>query len=165
MPAEEAPAPSPVAAAKPERTYQALVVDDEFAVRHLVRAMIERGQLGLTVLTAQDGHEALTLAELERPDVVITDLTMPDMDGLEFCRRLRAQPATAHVPVLVLSGVEDEEMMARAFGAGADDYVVKPFRREELAARIKRMIERAYGREASNPPAAPPADGGPTVGE
>jgi type IV pilus assembly protein PilB len=148
---------APLVPARPRRTFHALVVDDELVVRHMVRTMLERASLGLTVLTAQDGAEALALTERELPDLVITDLKMPEMDGFELCRRLRTRQSTAHVPVLVLSGLGNEETAARAFSEGADDYVVKPFRREELVARIRRMLGRTYGPEATA--AAPPATG------
>jgi two-component system OmpR family response regulator len=84
---------------------------------------------------------------------------MPDVDGLEVCQRLRATPATAYVPVLVLTALDDEATVARAFAAGADDYVVKPFRREELVARIRRMLERTYGPELAAAPAERPPSG------
>jgi type IV pilus assembly protein PilB len=139
-----------------QRTHKALIVDDELSIRHMLRVVVERADLGLTAATAQDGPEALSLAEIERPDIVVIDIAMPAMDGLEVCRRLRAAPATAHVPIIVLTAFDDADTVARAFTAGADDYVVKPYRREDLVPRIRRMLERTYG-ELQPAPAARPA--------
>jgi DNA-binding response OmpR family regulator len=121
------------------------VVDDDPDLRRIVRTMLERSGLGLTVITAQDGTEALSMLEIERPDIVVLDVAMPGMDGFEVCRRMRADPLTAGVPVLLLTARDTTEDVARGFREGADDYVVKPFRSEELIARIRRMIHRTYG--------------------
>ena len=118
---------------------------------------LERGGLGLTVITAQDGPEALALVDVERPDVVILDVSMPGMDGFEVCRRLRADLRTAFVPVLMLTVHDSAEFVDRGFAVGTDDYVAKPFRREELIARVRRMLERTYGRDAGEPAPAPTA--------
>jgi type IV pilus assembly protein PilB len=130
------------------RTNKALVVDDDPDLRRIVRTMLERSNLNLTVITAQDGVEALTLMEIERPDIVVLDVAMPGMDGFEVCRRLRADVQTAGVPVVLLTARDSTDDIARGFSEGADDYVVKPFRSEELVARIRRMIHRTYGDEA-----------------
>jgi CheY-like chemotaxis protein len=142
------------AASPPARSFKALVVDDNADIRTIVRAVLQSANLGLTVTTAQDGIEAVELAMRERPDVVILDVSMPDMDGFEVCRRLRADVRTAFVPVLMLTANGGEAHVTAGFGAGADDYVVKPFRREDLVARVRRMLERTYGKEAV--PAATP---------
>jgi type IV pilus assembly protein PilB len=127
------------------RTHKALVVDDDPDLRRIVRITLERSDLGLAVITAQDGLEALALVDIERPDVVILDLAMPGLDGYEVCRRLRADPRTKLVPVLMLTAKDTPDSITRGFREGTDDYVVKPFNREDLIARIRRMIERAYG--------------------
>jgi type IV pilus assembly protein PilB len=129
----------------PPRTYKALVVDDNVDLRHLVRTTLERAGLGLSIVTAQNGAEALELAALERPDVVIIDLQMPEMDGVETCRRLRAQEATAFIPIIMLTAMGDDEHLTRAFEAGVDDYLVKPLQREQLVLRVKRMLLRTFG--------------------
>jgi DNA-binding response OmpR family regulator len=105
-------------------------------------------------MTAQDGFEALSLIEIERPDVVILDLAMPGLDGFDVCRRLRGNALTANVPILMLTAKDNSESVMRSFREGADDYVVKPCRGEELIARIRRMIERTYGVDASDREAA-----------
>jgi type IV pilus assembly protein PilB len=129
----------------PPRTYKALVVDDNVDLRHLVRTTLERAGLGLSIVTAQNGAEALELAALERPDIVIMDLQMPEMDGVETCRRLRAQESTAFVPIIMLTAMGDDEHLTRAFEAGVDDYLVKPLQREQLVLRVKRMLLRTFG--------------------
>jgi DNA-binding response OmpR family regulator len=141
------------AAGSPTRSFKALVVDDNADIRNIVRAVLQAANLGLSVLTAQDGIEAVEIAVRDRPDIVILDVSMPDMDGFEVCRRLRADMKTAFVPVLMLTANGGEAHVTAGFGAGADDYVVKPFRREDLVARVRRMLERTYGKDAV--PAAP----------
>jgi DNA-binding response OmpR family regulator len=123
-------------------------VDDQPDLRHIVRVALETANLGLTVITAQDGAEALAFADLERPDVVILDVSMPGMDGFEVCKRLRADARTAFVPILMLTAHNTSEFVAQGFGVGADDYVPKPFRRQDLVARVRRMLERTYGKDA-----------------
>ena len=150
---ESAPQPWPAAS----RTYKALVVDDQIDARNIVRMTLERAGLGLTVLTAQDGPEALALIDVERPDIVILDVSMPGMDGFDVCSRLRADLRTAFLPVLMLTAHDSSEFVSRGFAVGTDDYVAKPFRREELIARVRRMLERTYGRDVAEPAHAPTA--------
>jgi CheY-like chemotaxis protein len=156
------PAPQPTSQPKPAttgrgslatptaaRSFRALVVDDDPDLRRIVRATIERSGLGLTVITAQDADEALTLTELERPDVVILDLSMPGLDGYDMCQRLRRARHTKRVPVLILSANGTPESVDRARRAGASDYVVKPFKREDFIARVRRLIDGAFGATAT----------------
>ena len=149
-----APPSSVAPPASAVRSFKALVVDDDPDLRGIVRVLLERSDLGLTVMTAQDGFEALSLIEIERPDVVILDLAMPGLDGFDVCRRLRGNALTANVPILMLTAKDNSESVMRSFREGADDYVVKPCRGEELIARIRRMIERTYGVDASDREAA-----------
>jgi type IV pilus assembly protein PilB len=132
------------------RNFKALVVDDDPDLRRVVRMILERSNLGLTVMTAQDGSEALSLIRIERPDVVVLDLAMPGMDGFDVCRRLRGDALTANVPILILTANDSSQNVMRSFREGADDYVVKPFRSEELIARIRRIMERAFGANATD---------------
>jgi len=151
-----APAPRPAV----NRSYKALVVDDQSDIRNIVRMALERSALGLTVITAQDGLEALALVEVEQPDIIVLDISMPGMDGFEVCRRLRADLRTAFLPVLMLTTHDAPEFVAKGFAAGTDDFVVKPFRRDDLIARARRMLERTYGRgeaDAASPSTAAPA--------
>ena len=150
------PPTTPVEASSPEasrnaakivRSHRALVVDDDPDLRRIVRATLERSDLGLTVITAQDADEALALVQLERPDVVILDLAMPGIDGFELCRRLRRDAYTKTMPIIVLTALGAAENATQARAAGADEFIVKPFRREDFIAGIRRLIERAYPTE------------------
>ncbi len=129
-----------------QRSYKALVVDDSEAIRDIVRITLERADLGLSVVTACDGKEALERIAVERPDVVLLDLQMPEIDGFEVCRRLRSDVRTAFLPILILTAQQGEEHVTKAFAVGTDDYVVKPFRRDELVMRVRRVLERTYGK-------------------
>jgi DNA-binding response OmpR family regulator len=119
-----------------------LVVDDEpDIVRVVVRIMESRGH---TVSTARDGDEALEVANASVPDVIILDLNLPKRDGFEVCRELKSNPATAKVPVVMMTAayvsVEDA---ARGTGMGADEYVIKPFLREVLVHNVERLLPAA----------------------
>jgi type II secretory ATPase GspE/PulE/Tfp pilus assembly ATPase PilB-like protein/ActR/RegA family two-component response regulator/predicted RNA-binding Zn-ribbon protein involved in translation (DUF1610 family) len=141
----EAPVVGPNGLRYEPRTFKALVVDDEVQLRSVVRAILEGGALGLTVLTAQDGQEALALAEVERPDLIVIDFSMPGMTGPEVVTALRSNPDLATIPILMLTAHDDDEHLTTGFEAGVDDYVVKPFRRDQLLARVRRLLERVYG--------------------
>ena len=109
-----------------------LVADDEPNVRMFIRAnLVARGY---EVHLAQDGVEALEVAERILPDLIVLDINMPWMDGIEACRRIREW---ANMPIIILSVREDEKDKVRALDEGADDYVTKPFGIEELLARIR----------------------------
>ncbi|MCM8734455.1 fused response regulator/phosphatase [Azospirillum sp. A1-3] len=113
-----------------------LVVDDNRINRHLLLALLERG--GITLIEqAEDGHDALVRIERFKPDLVLLDLMMPQMDGFEMCRRLRTDPRWKSLPVLVQSSLNRAEDRARAFAAGATDYVTKPINAVELLARVR----------------------------
>jgi two-component system response regulator MprA len=116
-----------------------LVVDDEPAVRStLRRALVLEGY---TVDVAADGSEALRLLALESPDAIVLDLAMPEVDGLEVCRRLRE--AGDPTPVLVLTVRDGVDDVVAGLDAGADDYVVKPFELKELLARLRALLRRS----------------------
>lgn len=115
-----------------------LVVEDELAIRRFLRTSLE--SQGLELEEAPTGREALTLAANRRADVMILDLGLPDMDGVDVIRLLRAWSA---MPVIVLSARTQETDKIAALDAGADDYVVKPFATGELVARVKAALRRA----------------------
>ena len=115
-----------------------LLVDDDAAIRRAVAAGLELE--GFCVVAASGGRAALEAAERIKPAVVLLDLTMPDLDGLEVLRRLRE--AGDQVPVCVLSARDEVEDRVRGLQAGADDYVVKPFALEEVAARLHALLRR-----------------------
>jgi two-component system, OmpR family, KDP operon response regulator KdpE len=117
-----------------------LVVDDEQSIRRAVgRALAARGY---EVQLATDGEEALTAAAVFQPDLVVLDLNLPALDGLEVCRQLRGW---SPVPILVLSVREDEPDKVAALDLGADDYLTKPFGIDELMARVRALLRRAQG--------------------
>jgi len=115
-----------------------LVVDDEPRALALLRNVIEPEGHG--ILTAQDGAAALALATRERPDVILLDVMMPGQDGFEVCRRLRATPELATVPILLLTALDDRESRLRGLEAGADDFLTKPFDAVELRLRLRTIL-------------------------
>lgn len=117
-----------------------LVVDDDRTVAEVVGRYLERE--GFEVTTSLDGRDALERATSEVPDLVVLDLMLPGLDGLEVCRRLRA---TAPVPIIMLTAKGDEGDRVLGLELGADDYVSKPFSPRELVARVKAVLRRAGG--------------------
>lgn len=115
-----------------------LVVDDETQITRVLRTTLS--SRGITVRTAGDGDEALEIMRDWLPDLVITDLSMPNMSGLELVRRIRSKSA---VPIIVLSVRGEERVKIEALDAGADDYVTKPFNMNELLARVRAGLRRA----------------------
>lgn len=114
-----------------------LVADDEIQMRRLLQRTLEDSEY--KVSTAETGDQALMRASMDRPDVVILDLGLPDMDGVEVLKRLREWSS---VPVLILSVRNSEETIVQSLDAGADDYLTKPFRMGELLARIRILLRR-----------------------
>ncbi len=114
-----------------------LVVDDEPKITQLVRDYLERAGFG--VVTAADGAEALMRARTERPDLVVLDLGLPKLDGLDVTRRLRRD---ADVPIIMLTARDDETDKLIGLELGADDYVTKPFSPRELVARVRAVLRR-----------------------
>ena len=112
-----------------------LVVDDDPKGLHLLQSLL-LGE-GYTVLPAEHGAQALVLAYDHRPDVVLLDVMMPDLDGYEVCRRLRADETLRHVPILLLTALDDRESRLRGLEAGADDFISKPFDSVELRTRLR----------------------------
>lgn len=115
-----------------------MVVDDEERLRSLLRAYLS--QEGYRVLTASNGQEALHLARHEKPDLIILDIMMPEMDGYEFMRQYRAE---ADSPIIMLTARVEEADAVAGLEMGADDYVTKPFSPRVLAARIRAVLRRA----------------------
>ncbi len=115
-----------------------LVVDDEPQITRVLRTSLS--SQGYDIRVANDGETALEIMKDWTPDLVITDLSMPNMDGLELCRRLRL---STKIPIIVLSVRGEEKTKVRALDSGADDYVTKPFGIEELLARVRANLRRA----------------------
>lgn len=115
-----------------------LLVDDTEETRYVYTLALEHRSL--RVETASDGLEAIAKCQALVPDVVVLDLNLPGMDGLDVCRRLKDDPRTAAIPVIVLSGYEPSHMATRAEAAGAAAYLLKPCASEALHAEIARLI-------------------------
>jgi two-component system KDP operon response regulator KdpE len=124
--------------------HRILVVDDDAQIRRVLGVSLSAQRYG--VRFANDGIEALDVFKEWRPDVIITDLAMPDMDGLELCRRVRAE---SQVPIIILSVRGQERQKIEALDAGADDYVTKPFHPNELLARVRAQLRRLPLQEQS----------------
>jgi two-component system alkaline phosphatase synthesis response regulator PhoP len=121
-----------------------LVIDDEPDLIELVRYNLEKE--GFEVQGALDGESGLRAAYAQVPDVVVVDLMLPEMDGLEVCRRLRADERTAAVPLIILTAKAAEADRVVGLEVGADDYVTKPFSPRELAARVRALLRRTVPR-------------------
>jgi two-component system, OmpR family, KDP operon response regulator KdpE len=128
-----------------------LVCDDELQIVRALRVILR--DAGFEVIVAADGEEALDIAAVRNPAAAIIDLVLPDIDGVEVCRRLREW---SEMPIIVLSAIGEEDTKVRALAAGADDYVTKPFGPRELIARLEAALRRAAP-EAEEPVIA--ADG------
>jgi DNA-binding response OmpR family regulator len=124
-----------------------LVVDDKANVRELLREYLL--EAGFNVVTATNGREALYAARHENPDAVLLDLMMPEMDGYQFLSHYRRERS---VPVIIITARDEESEAVRGLELGADDYVIKPFRMAELAARVRAVLRRM---EPSDPARAP----------
>jgi len=119
-------------------TVSLFVVDDS-KTSLLILSSILREQ-GYQVSTFEQGHDALSAAGIAPPDLILLDITMPVMDGVEVCRKLRMDPDTADIPVIFVSGLEKVEDKIRAFDSGGQDYITKPFNNREVLARVKNQI-------------------------
>lgn len=115
-----------------------LVVDDQPANIQIVGGML--GRLGHEIVPASDGPTALKRVAIRRPDLILMDLIMPDMDGCEVCRQLRAHPEWGDIPVIFLSAADDKDLVVRALESGGVDYVTKPFHQAELTLRVRTQL-------------------------
>ena len=126
-----------------------LVVDDDADIRTVLELTLEHA--GFEVLPAADGEQALRLARVERPDVVLLDVMMPGRDGIDVLRSLRTDPRTSNIPVLLLTARAQPQDAVSGLEAGADDYITKPFDGDEVIARIHAAVRRAQHQRGSNP--------------
>ncbi len=126
--------------AKAVVTPKILVVDDEPEALELVEFNLK--QAGFAVLTAADGAEALKKARIALPSLIVLDLLLPEIDGLEVCKMLRRDPATMNIPIIMLTAKAAEVDRIVGLEVGADDYVTKPFSPRELVLRVKKQLER-----------------------
>jgi two-component system phosphate regulon response regulator PhoB len=118
-----------------------VVIEDEDAILDVLDYNLRRE--GFIVATARDGRTGLELVRERRPDLVLLDLMLPELDGIELCRALRSDPSTATLPVIMLTAKGDEADVVLGLGVGADDYVTKPFSPKELVARVQAMLRRS----------------------
>ncbi|HET8577852.1 MAG TPA: response regulator [Methylomirabilota bacterium] len=118
-----------------------LIVEDEPDIRDLLAFHLERE--GFQVSKLRSGADALRQIKASPPDLVLLDIMLPELDGLEVCRRLRREPATAAVPVVMLTAKGDEIDRVLGLELGADDYIVKPFSPKEVVARVRAVLRRA----------------------
>src|SRR2546430_13769450 len=109
-----------------------VAVDDEPGILRIIRLEVETQ--GFRVVTAANGEEALALVEKQRPDVIVLDIVLPAMSGLEVMRRIRER---THIPIILLTARDRDEDKIRGLEVGADDYLVKPFNPDELSARVR----------------------------
>ncbi|WP_203821013.1 response regulator transcription factor [Paractinoplanes ferrugineus] len=135
--------------------YRVLVVDDDPTVSDVVRRYLE--QDGYGVRLARDGMQGLAAVRAERPDLVVLDLMMPGLSGLEVCRRLRAD--LPDLPIIMLTALGEESDRVLGLEVGADDYVTKPFSPRELMLRVRSVLRRVAGPPAGAPATATLTDG------
>ncbi len=131
----------------PDGKRNILVVDDEAQITRVLKTSLSAQGYGIR--TASDGMQALLEMKTWTPDLIITDLRMPNMDGLELCRQVRSE---SRVPIIVLSVKGEEAIKVEALDAGADDYVTKPFSVNELLARVRAALRRTHIDEQSDTP-------------
>ena len=133
----------------PDRPARVLIVDDERQNRQLLEVMLEPE--GYKVYAAANGEEALAIVTLQKPDVILLDVMMPVMDGYELARRLKADPATATVPIIMVTALDNREARLQGLTAGAEDFLTKPVDRAELCVRVRNLLRlKAYGDYCEN---------------
>ena len=116
-----------------------LVIDDESSIRLSIKAVFNRTEV--TVLGAETAEEGMRLTAEHSPDVILLDIMMPLVDGFEVCRKLKADPATATIPVVMLSAASQSESVKKGLEAGATDYMIKPFEPEKLDEMLERVLK------------------------
>ena len=126
-----------------------LAVDDEVHILELIYFNLKAA--GYHVVTALTGEEALKRCEVEKPSLVLLDIMLPGIDGLEVCRRLKGDRTTSNIPIIMLTARGDEVDKILGLELGADDYITKPFSVRELAARVKSLLRRVAPQQVSEP--------------
>jgi len=125
-----------------------LIVEDEEDILELVQYNLSRD--GYNVITAMSGEEALRLVRSAKPDLIVLDLMLPEIDGLEVCKRLKANPDTERIPVVMLTAKGEEADIVAGLEIGADDYISKPFSPRVLLARVRAVIRRRQQQQPSD---------------
>lgn len=149
MPAP-APAPSPALAARPAG--HVLIVEDEAHMARFLRAALTHAAFDSTVLAS--GEAALQRLAQQSFDLILLDIRLPGMSGLEVCRRLKADPRLRHIPIIFVTTYHDHQMRAQAFALGAAEYLTKPFQVQHLLGCVLRHVTLAAARQSGLPPAA-----------
>lgn len=129
--------------------FRILLVDDEPDLVELVKYNLVRD--GYKVFTAENGERALAVAEDVKPHLIVLDVRMPILDGIETCRRIRANSDTAHLPVIMLTALSQEIDELKGLDAGADDYLTKPVSSRKLSARVQTLLRRVYPEDEQQP--------------
>jgi CheY-like chemotaxis protein len=137
---EESAPPPRRSGAHGQPASKVLLVDDEDSLRKVMRDLLERD--GYVVTEARDGVQALDQVDRVGPDIIVLDLNLPGLDGYGVLSHLRSRPATANIPVIVLTAKGDEDNEVRVFELGADDFLTKPFRARALSARLEAVLGR-----------------------
>jgi CheY-like chemotaxis protein/MinD-like ATPase involved in chromosome partitioning or flagellar assembly len=130
-----------------------LIIDDDVDTLRLVGLMLQRQ--GYQIIAANNGEQGLAHADAEAPDLILLDVMMPQMDGYEVARRLRANPETANIPILMFTAKTQLDDKVTGFEAGADDYLTKPTHPTELQAHVKALLSRSSKGRGTNPPSTP----------
>jgi len=133
----------------PTTSKKILIVEDEHDILQLVKLYLEKE--GFRTVAAKTGTEGLQYAKQEKPDLVVLDLMLPEIDGLEVCKRLRSAPETAMLPIIMLTAKAEESDTIVGLELGADDYVTKPFSPKTLVARIKALLRRLDRKPGESP--------------
>ena len=126
-----------------------LIADDDETIIRLLTITLRNE--GYELIIARDGRAALNMVNSEHPDMAILDVMMPEMTGFEVCHALRAQPETATMPIIILSGLADVDDKVSGIQAGADEYVTKPFSPRVLVARVRALLRRSHGELGGEP--------------
>ncbi len=126
------------------KPFKILIIDDEAAGRQLLEAILTPETYD--VIIGENGEDGLELATTEMPDLILCDVIMPGMDGFEVCQKIRENGSTNHIPVFLITALDDRDSRIKGIGAGADDYISKPFDRVEIAAKIKNTLYRLESR-------------------
>lgn len=128
-----------------DRAPRVLVVDDETATLQILGELLTRWRCA--VVTASGGEEALAAARAESPDIILLDIIMPGQSGFDVCKRLQADPATIHIPVVFLTAISDGDALMKGFESGGRDFIIKPFHAGDLAARMGARLRQKYAED------------------
>jgi putative two-component system response regulator len=139
------PAAPPAAAAAATKTPRILVVDDDPVMRAIVTKAVSLLPQKPEILQASGGEEGYQIATEKKPDIILLDVMMPGVGGIEVCQKLRSNIETAFVPIIMLTANADEETRSKGFLVGTDDFMSKPISVPELHARLNRLLRRTYG--------------------